>query len=236
LRSEWIVIEQSHPYQEEMMGKIRGWSGLRSAVIALGLVAGTATGAEAAVLTYQTSTSMDSGGISGANVISFLPVSSATVDLSGGAANAALGKFVIAPLPDKQTTVYDHTKFTMTFLPQTMDSKPANTSTPLTFTGFLTGKVTGPNISTVTATFDQAPTSSYPISDQTLSFKLPDSALSLVASGSGGVTTAQTQVMSGPGIPESPVPEPGTIALFLTTAGGLGLRRYVQKRRRQPRI
>jgi hypothetical protein len=228
-----------HAFQEETMRKIKGWTGLRSAVIALGLVAGTATGAEAAVLTYQTSTTMDSAGISGANVVSFLPVSSATVDLSAGDVNAALGKFVVAPLPDNQTTSYNNTKFTITFLPQTMDSQPANTSTPLTFSGLLNGTVSGANLSTVSAKFDQAPTSMYPIGGRQLSFRLPDSALSLVASGSGGVTTAQTQIVSvtgTPGTPESPVPEPGTIALFLTTAGGLGLRRYVQARRRQPRI
>ena len=43
LRSEWIVMRQSHPFQEEMMRKMKGWTGLRAAVVALGLVAGTAT-------------------------------------------------------------------------------------------------------------------------------------------------------------------------------------------------
>ena len=35
---------------------------------------------------------------------------------------------------------------------------------------------------------------------------------------------------------ESPVPEPSTIVLFLTTVGGLGLRRYVLSRRRPARV
>jgi hypothetical protein len=65
--------------------------------------------------------------------------------------------------------------------------------------------------------------------DQTLKFALPDSSLSLVPNSVGGVTTAQTQILT---TNESPVPEPSTIALFLTTVGGLGLRRYTLARRK----
>ena len=42
------------------MHRIQGWTGLRAAVIALGLVAWTATGATAAPLTYTTSGQVDS--------------------------------------------------------------------------------------------------------------------------------------------------------------------------------
>jgi hypothetical protein len=214
------------------MHTMRGWTGLRTAVIALGLVASTVTGAEAAVLKYQTSTSLDSTGITGPNAISFVPVSTAAVDLSAGTANTSLGKFVLAPLPSDQTATYNHTPFHITFLPQSLDSTAANTGSPLTFSGFLNGKVSGNSLSTVTATFDQAPTTMYSIGNQTVNFKLPDSSLSLVPDQAGGVTTAQTQILatsSGPS--EAPVPEPSTIALFLTTVGGLGLRRHVLARR-----
>jgi hypothetical protein len=215
------------------MHTMRGWTGLRTAVIALGLVAWTVTGAEAAVLKYQTSTSIDSKGVSGPNAISFVPVTTGSLDLSGGAANASLGKFVVAPLPDKQTTVYDNAKFSITFLPQSLDSKAANTGTPLTFTGYLNGKLSGDSLSTVTASFDKAPTTMYTVGNQTINFKLPDSSLSLVPDQAGGVTTAQTQILSTPnGLPEAPVPEPSTVALFFTTVGGLGLRRYVSARRK----
>lgn len=217
------------------MRKTKGSTGLRTAVIALGLVAWTTNGAWAAVLKYQTSTSIDSGGVTGSSAISFVPASGSP-DVSEGVANAALGKFVVAPLPKGQMTTYDNTKFSITFLPQALDAQPANTGKPLTFTGHLNGFLKGDSISTVTATFDKAPSTMYTVGNQTIHFKLPDSALSLVsaASGNGGETTAQTQLTSKASSPsESPVPEPSTIALFLTTVGGLGLRRYVQ-RRRQP--
>ena len=42
------------------MHRIQGWTGLRAAVIALGLVAWTATGATAAPLSYTTSGQVDS--------------------------------------------------------------------------------------------------------------------------------------------------------------------------------
>jgi hypothetical protein len=215
------------------MHTMRGWTGLRTAVIALGVLAWTATGAEAATLKYQTSTSVDSSGVTGPNAISFVPVTNRSIDLSAGAANASLGKFVLAPLPSDQTATYNNTPFHITFLPQSLDSTAANTGTPLTFSGYLNGKVSGDSLSTVTATFNQAPTTMYAIGNETIHFKLPDSSLSLVPDQAGGETTAQTQILatsSGPS--EAPVPEPSTIALFLTTVGGLGLRRHVLARRR----
>ena len=68
-------MEQSHPFQEEMMHRIQGWTGLRAAVIALGLVAWTATGATAAPLSYTTSGQVNTTtGVTGTNVISFVPL------------------------------------------------------------------------------------------------------------------------------------------------------------------
>ena len=52
-RRQWIVMRQSHPFREEIMRKTEGWPGLRTAVIALGLVRWTATGAMAAPLSLQ---------------------------------------------------------------------------------------------------------------------------------------------------------------------------------------
>ena len=54
-------MQQSHPFQEEMMRKTKGWTGLRSAVIALGLVAWTATGAMASQLANSTLSYTTSG-------------------------------------------------------------------------------------------------------------------------------------------------------------------------------
>jgi hypothetical protein len=77
-------------------------------------------------------------------------------------------------------------------------------------------------------------------------FSLPSGSLLLAPSTSNsGTTSAQGFVTFTPGSGgggaggggagggEAPVPEPSTIALFLTTVGGLGLRRYVLGRRRQ---
>src|SRR5271165_307311 len=106
-----------------MMHRIQGWTGLRAAVIALGLVAWTATGATAAPLTYTTSGQVDTTtGVSGTNVISFVPGlvpldSTNSVDLSTGQTNASLGNFVIAPLGPGVSTTYKNTNFQISFLP-----------------------------------------------------------------------------------------------------------------------
>jgi len=212
------------------MSMTKGLNGLRSAVIALGLAACTATSADAAaILKYQTATAVDlSNGISGQNVISFTPVTAAGVDLSSGTVNAGLGTFVVAPPADGSATTYNNTKFSITLLPQDLNGTPV-TNLSTVFTGVLNGVVDSPYHSTVTATFDN-PTQTLDVGGQTLTFSFPDSAKLLVPSqSSGGVTTAEALITSTGN--EAPVPEPSTIAVFLTTLGGLGLRRYVSSRR-----
>jgi hypothetical protein len=196
-----------------MMRMTKGWTGLRTAVIALGLVAWTATGANAAPITlnYQTVTSLGPSGISGAPAINFMPFTG-SLDLSGGSSNLTLGKFVAVPLPDGQTTTYDHVPFNITLLSQSLSGVGGSTST-------------------VTATLNKPSPSMVNIGTQTLTLGVPDGGLSLVPSTSGGETTVQTHIVLS-GINGAPVPEPSTVALFLTTLGGLGLRRYVQSRRR----
>ena len=82
------------------MRQIKGWTGLRTAVIALGLVAWTATGAKAdPIMTYSTAGQIDtSQGVTGAGVISFNPISSnqrttQQIDLGAGQSNVSLGTF-----------------------------------------------------------------------------------------------------------------------------------------------
>ena len=106
------------------MHRIQGWTGLRAAVIALGLVAWTATGATAAPLSYTTSGQVDTTtGVTGTNVVSFVPLSSGnSVDLSTGQTNAGLGNFVISPLADGVTTTYTNTPFQISFLPASYGS------------------------------------------------------------------------------------------------------------------
>ena len=109
---------------------------------------------------------------------------------------------------------------------------------PVVVSGVLNGVVNGPSSSTVTATFNPPPNGMFSLGsgNGTADFSLPTSTLLLAPSTSNnGTTSAQGLVTSAHDNSESPVPEPSTIALFLTTVGGLGLRRYVLSRRRPAR-
>lgn len=220
------------------MHKIQGWTGLRAAVIALGLVAWTATGATAAPLSYTTSGQVDTTtGVTGTNVISFVPLNKGNaVDLSTGQTNAGLGNFVITPLAAGVTTTYKDTRFQISFLPSSYDADPsvAKNNTPVVASGVLNGVVFGASTSTVKATFDPVPDGLIKLGTNVSAiFSLPPGTLLLAPSTSNnGITSAQGQVTPV----ESPVPEPSTIALFLTTVGGLGLRRFVLARRRQSKV
>ena len=217
------------------MHRIQGWTGLRAAVIALGLVAWTATGATAAPLSYTTSGQVTpTTGVSGTNVVSFVPLSSGnSVDLSTGQTNAGLGNFVISPLADGATTTYSNTPIQISFQPQSYGGTSISSDAPVVVSGVLNGVVNGPSSSTFTATFNPPSPSMLSLGGNgTAYFSLPTSTLLLAPSTSNnGTTSAQGLVTSSTGS-ESPVPEPSTIALFLTTVGGLGLRRYVLYRRR----
>jgi hypothetical protein len=235
-------MQQSHPFQEEMMHRIQGWTGLRAAVIALGLVAWTATGATAAPLSYTSSGQVDTTtGVSGTNVVSFVPLSTGnTVDLSTGQTNVGLGNFVISPLASGAQTTYTNTPIQISFMPASYASTSISSDPPVVVSGVLNGVVSGPSSSTVTATLNNPPNgmSSLGGGNGTADFSLPTSTLLLAPSTSNnGTTSAQGLVTSSTTQPnsESPVPEPSTIALFLTTVGGLGLRRYVLSRRRPAR-
>ena len=220
------------------MHRIQGWTGLRAAVIALGLVAWAATGATAAPLTSNTSGQVDtSTGVSGTNVISVVPLKDNTVDLGSGPTNVSLGHFVITQQAGEVTT-YANTPFSFSFIPALYDGTPVPKGATVTISGHLTGDVNGPSSSSVVATFDPGPEGPINLGNTTVRFSLPTGSIPLAPSTSnGGETTVQGSFtpQSLPGT-ESPVPEPSTIALFLTTVGGLGLRRYVLSRRRPARV
>jgi len=223
------------------MHRIQGWTGLRAAVIALGLVAWTATGATAAPLTYTTSVQVTPDtGVTGNNVISFVPnlvpTSSNTVDLSSGESNVSLGNFVIAPLAAGATTTYSNSPIQISFQPQSNGGTDVSGDVPVVVKGVLNGEVSGPSSSTVVATFDPPSNSLIGLGGNgTANFSLPAGSLLLAPSTSNGGTTSAQGLVTLSGSTESPVPEPSTIALFLTTVGGLGLRRYVLSRRRPAR-
>ncbi len=221
------------------MHRIQGWTGLRAAVIALGLVAWTATGATASPLGYTTSGQVDTTtGVTGTNVVSFVPLSSGnSVDLSTGQTNVGLGNFQISALGSGVTTTYQNTPIQISFQPQSYAGTSISSDAPVVVSGVLNGVVNGPSSSTVTASFNPPSPSTLSLGGSgTADFSLPTSTLLLAPSTSNnGTTSAQGLVTSSTGS-ESAVPEPSTIALFLTTVGGLGLRRYVLSRRRSARV
>ena len=222
------------------MRMTQGWTGLRSAVIALGLFACAATGAKAdSILGYGTAGSIDASsvgdGVTGANVISFIPIKSAQVDASS---NISLGFFQVAAQAAGQSTTYDNTPFSITYVPASVDGNAVKST--ISITGVLNGTVTGNNFSTVVATFNPLTHGSFQIADgtnmvtSTLSIPLGSQLLVPSLTGNGETTVEGLITTTGVPVNEHPAPEPSTIALFLSTVGGLGLRKYVLARRQQP--
>ena len=132
------------------------------------------------------------------------------------------------------STTYTNTPFQLTFLPSEFGGIQVTPPSPaIEITGVLNGTISGSNQSSVVATFTSVTGGAFDVAgaSSTLS-SLDNQKLLLVPSSSaGGTTTIQDFLSTSDGNNESPVPEPSTIALFLTTVGGLGLRRFVLNRR-----
>jgi hypothetical protein len=228
-------IAASHRFQEEMMRMTQGWTRLRTAVIALGLFAWTTTGAKADtisnLLEYSTAGSVDTSvGVTGANVVSYIPITNAQIDASS---NIPLGSFQVAPLLAGQSTTYNNTPFSITMVPASYNNTPLTDTTPVTVTGTLNGTITGKYQSSVNVAFNPISNGAFQLAGAsgTLQMAQNDQKL-LVPASAGGITTLEGTIKtSGSSNPEAPVPEPSTIALFLSTVGGLGLRKYVLARR-----
>jgi hypothetical protein len=188
-----------------------------------------------ALITYSVSGNVDpSQGITGASVISFNSVKDVTVDASS---NIPIGSFVVASPPLGQTTTYVDTPFKITFLPSTYNGTAVNDPNPVTLTGKLSGTVGGPYQSSVEATFNPVTQGSFQLAGASSTLSILDNQKLLVPSAAGGTTTIEATVATIGSHSETPagsdntVPEPSTIALFLSTVGGLGLRRFVLNRR-----
>jgi len=209
------------------MRQTRGWNGLRMTVVALGIAALTASGADAAALmTYSTvGSTIDSVGVTGIGAISVNTVNSGSF---ANPSSFSLGEFHVAELPEGTSTTYTNTPFRFTFQSKTIDGvEPVPNGTPIVVNGWLNGTVTGGNQSTVVATFDPTTIPTFTTGLYTNTLTIADLSLSLVPStANGGRTTAQAYLTASSSAP--PVPEPTTIALFLTTLAGLGLRHRVR--------
>jgi hypothetical protein len=169
---------------------------------------------------YSTSGRIGVTGISGPNVISFNSVAQASFEAPS---SLSLGEFLVAALPAGISTTYTNTPFQISYIDQSVDgNNPGTNQTPIMLTGLLNGTVTGPSQSSVVATFNPIPINEFQTGNFQNILSLQNSSLSLVPSTTnGGQTTAQAQII----VKAAPVPEPATIAIFLTAIAGVGLRR-----------
>jgi hypothetical protein len=241
------------------MQRNRGWAALRTALTAVALGAittvqalGASTGTDSTstrapglqnIFTYSTSGQVDpSQGVNGANVISFdsvpLQKTADQVNSFVTPTSFSLGAFRVGALPEGQMTTYTDTPFSITFVPQTIngDSISADAK-PVVLSGVLNGTISGSGQSDVVATMQPTGNSTDPTAQQFLTttgngsfantLRILSDKVALVPSTSyAGLTTVQGQVISS----GSPIPEPTTIALFLTAAAGLGLRQRMRRR------
>ena len=201
------------------MRMVRRWSGVSKLALALSLTFLTGVNVSASTLvTYSTSGTVESSGVVGSGVISFKSLTDASFN---SPSFFSLGDFQVAALPTGEATTYTNTPFSITLIANQVDGAvPDPNGTPIVISGVLNGTITGGNQSTVRALFN--PIGEVPF--QTGAFAnvltLPVTDIFLVPSTTNnGVTTAEAHLRT------LPVPEPSTIALFLTTLAGLGLRR-----------
>jgi hypothetical protein len=221
-----------------MMQMTQGWTRLRNVAIALGLFAMTGTTGKAngiqtstsGILTYSTSGFVEgTQGITGTNVITYGAINGAMVNTDS---NLPLGEFQVAPLGASQTTTYADTPFSFTLIPSAYNGSTLADFSPLTVTGVLNGTETGNSQSNVIATINPIPNDTFQLGGATSTLAALPSEVLLVPNSAGGVTTLEGAINTvGTVNPQAPVPEPTTIALFLSTVGGLALRRYVLARR-----
>lgn len=224
------------------MRKTIKWTGSKRFVAALGvfaLLAGSSTAhaggmapgktinddasapSVATNLVYSTSGVVGSSGVTGTSIINFVPVSNSSVQTS---TSLSLGTFVVAPLANGQTTTYNHTPFAISYATHQVNGLDISASQPLlTLTGFLNGQVTGPDQSSVVATFDPITNPELHLTPTLNGFlSLPSPQRTLVPSTTfSGQSTAEGFVI----VRAAPVPEPTTIAFLVMAGVGLGLRR-----------
>jgi len=216
------------------MRRTRGWTGLRTSAVALTLAAGLASAAQAEpLINYSTSGTIGLTGIDGPNVISFNSVAESSYDAPS---NFSLGDFLVAPLAPAVQVTYTDTPFAITYLTNSIDGTPPEPNeTPISITGVLNGSVTGDGRSSVVATFNPVSIADVDADANGLlrtgdwynSLTILDATVSLVPSTTnGGRTTAQARNEVTP-----VVPEPTTIALFLTAIAGAGLRQRARARK-----
>ena len=185
------------------MRRTLGWTGFRTSVVALGLVAAATGVTRADSMTAPTSTlvaydtvgsTIGTTGITGTPSISFVPQ-------TGGAfmspSTLNLGMFEAAALPAGQMTTYNNTPFDIKFK---VDGVNGNTSfmpngTPVDLTGTLNGTLTGASQSSVVATFDSPATAAFATGLYSNTLAISNNPVSIVPSTSfSGMSTVQAML------------------------------------------
>jgi hypothetical protein len=214
---------------------------LPATAIMLGLLALAPVAHADPLINYSTTGNVDNTGITGAGpIINFANITDNTFM---SPSHFSLGSFTVTALNAGQTTTYHNTPFEITMVVNQVDGVTPNPNqTPITVTGVLNGAVTGANQSDVTATYNTISNGTFTTGSWSNTLSITDNPQSLVPSTTnGGQTSAQAFLMSTmTGSPPSSgsgsntgsnlggsttVPEPSTIALFLTTLAGLGIHR-----------
>jgi hypothetical protein len=196
-------------------------------MLATALVLAAGSTASADKIVYDTSGLVGSTGITGTAAITFVPV---TQNFFNAPSTLSLGTFVVAALPNGQTTTYNHTPFAVSFAIKTVDGlNVAAVPQLLTVTGFLNGTLTGSNLSTIIAVFNPIPNSHIVLGPNLAAvLSLPSPQRTLVPSTTlGGQSTAEAFVDLF-----VTTPEPSSIAMFLAVGAGLG---YYRLRRKSAR-
>ncbi|WP_422930962.1 PEP-CTERM sorting domain-containing protein [Singulisphaera sp. PoT] len=180
------------------------------------------------LIQYTTSGTIESTGITGTPIISFVSLDQ---NQFSSASYFSLGNFDVAPLPAGQSTTYDDTPFHITLVVNQVEGEaPSPNQTPIVLNGHLNGKITGGTQSSVQATFDPIGSVQFQTGPYKNTLTLPGLKFTLVPSTTNnGLTTAEAHLTTTP--TEKPVPEPTSIAMFLTTIAGLGLRQRLRSRR-----
>jgi hypothetical protein len=219
-------------FQEEGMRSRSGkLTGLPTTAMVLGLFALAPMVQASPVVNYSTSGTIDSAGVTGTPVINFRSVLDGSFD---SPSSFSLGDFQVAALPSGQTVKYTNTPFHITYLVNTVDGNPPNPNqTPIQVSGLLNGQISGANQSNVHATYDPITNSNFLTGSYNNTISITDNPLTLVPSTTNSgqtsaqafLETASTSTSPSGGGGTTTVPEPSTIAVYLTALAGLGVHR-----------
>jgi MYXO-CTERM domain-containing protein len=140
-----------------------------------------------------------------------------------------LGQFQISSLPSSATLTYNDTPFQVFAQFSNTAGGPFSTvEIDGTLSGTITGNSTSSMFASVTSIHTEAGSIPPPFSLSDLSINLPQA---IAPNGVNGGLTSLTALLSVAADPPAPVPEPGSMAVFVAVLGGFGAWRYRRRSR-----